>query len=196
MSEIKKKRSLIILLTSATAAFLALLAVVAIRGSLFSRPEPPPVFGELTGNYTFSTSLGETFATSQMTGKTWLVSFFFTSCHGPCPLLNAQIAAILAKNPDLHALSITVDPETDMPEVLRDYAVQFKADPSRWIFARTEESNMIKFGQDVLKLPVGEEPDAHSPRIVLIDPKGQLRGWYDSQEPGVIELINNALKGL
>jgi protein SCO1/2 len=155
-----------------------------------------PDHGQITGEYVFTDQDDEDFATSQMAGHVWLVSFFFTSCDGPCPLLNAQIAGILSKNNDVHALSITTDPETDTIEVLEKYAQSFKARREQWSFVRTDQDSMIKFGQTVLKLPVGEEPDAHSPRIVLIDKAGHIRGWYDSQEPNVVATITKDLKSI
>lgn len=155
-----------------------------------------PDHGQITGEYVFTDQDDEDFATSQMAGHVWLVSFFFTSCDGPCPLLNAQVAGILSKNNEVHALSITTDPETDTVEVLKNYAQSFKARGGQWSFVRTDEESMIKFGQTVLKLPVGEEPDAHSPRIVLIDKTGHIRGWYDSQEPNVVATISKDLQSL
>ena len=148
-----------------------------------------PVYGEMTGNYGFTGQDGQNFQTNSMLGSTWLVNFFFTSCHGPCPLMTSQIASVMAKYPGLKALSLTTDPETDTVQVLKAYAEKFKADGSRWTMARGEEKTLQQFGQDVLKLPVGEVPDAHSARIVLIDKMGQIRGWYDSQEPGFVEKL-------
>jgi protein SCO1/2 len=187
----KQKVLLMALITIALGA----LAAYDKYFGIMPKPEVP-VHGEITGEHRFTTSTGEIISTASMAGKIWLVSFFFTSCDGPCPLLNAQIAGILGKNSALHALSITTDPETDTEQVLKDYAAKFKADPSRWIFVRTDEENMINFGQDVLKLPVGEEPDAHSPRIALVDAKGQIRGWYDSQEPNVREILLKDISNL
>lgn len=155
-----------------------------------------PDHGQLSGTFEFKDQQNEDFSTDEMPGRVWLVSFFFTSCDGPCPLLNAQLASILSKNKSIHGLSITTDPETDTTEVLAKYAQNFKASHDQWIFARTDEDSMIKFGQGVLKLPVGEEPDAHSPRIVLIDKEGHIRGWYDSQEPGVVAAISKDLETL
>ena len=163
------------------------------------RPKPPselPEHGQLTGTFEFTDQQNDDFSTSEMAGHNWLVSFFFTSCDGPCPLLNAQVASILSKHKDLRALSITTDPDTDTTEVLAKYAQNFKADHSQWLFVRTDQDSMIKFGQNALKLPVGEEPDAHSPRIVLIDKNGQIRGWYDSQEPDVVKSISKDLESL
>ena len=148
-----------------------------------------PVYGEITGNYAFTAQDGRTFQTGSMLGQTWLVNFFFTSCNGPCPLMTSQIASIMTKFPELKALSLTTDPETDTVDVLKTYAQKFKADSNRWSMARGDEKTLQQFGQDVLKLPVGETPDAHSARVVLIDKKGQIRGGYDSQEPGFVEKL-------
>lgn len=155
-----------------------------------------PDHGEITGEFTFTDQTNEEFSTSEMAGDIWLVSFFFTSCDGPCPLLNSQVAGLLSKFKNIHALSITTDPETDTTEVLSRYASSFKASSDQWKFVRTDEDSMIKFGQNVLKLPVGEEPDAHSPRIVLIDKNGHIRGWYDSEEPGVVKAMTEAVEQL
>ena len=161
-----------------------------------ARSASVPVYGEMTGNYAFTGQDGQNFQTNSMLGSTWLVNFFFTSCHGPCPLMTSQIAAVMAKYPDLKALSLTTDPETDTVQVLKAYAEKFKANSDRWTMARGEGKTMQQFGQDVLKLPVGEVPDAHSARIVLIDKMGQIRGWYDSQEPGFSSKISADLNSL
>jgi len=153
-----------------------------------------PVYGEITGNYQFTNQSGQTFQTNTMMGQTWLVNFFFTTCHGPCPLMTSQVSALMNKHPKLYALSLTTDPDTDTVAELKAYADKYKADSTRWTMARGEGKSLQQFGQDVLKLPVGEVPDAHSARIVLIDSKGQIRGWYDSQDPQIVSKISTDLK--
>ena len=69
-------------------------------------------------------------------GKPWVASFFFSSCPGPCRQVNMQIAELqrdLAEQ-DVRFVSITVDPTTDTPEVLKRYSQEFAADPERWLF--------------------------------------------------------------
>jgi protein SCO1/2 len=165
-----------------------------------STPQPvvdmPPDHGRVEGEFVFTSQNNTPFTTSSMAGSTWLVSFFFTSCDGPCPFLNGQIAGYLTKFPDLQALSITTDPDTDTPDVLARYAQTFNIPGDRWTFAQTSKDQMIKYGQTVLKLPVGEEPDAHSPRIVLLDSSGHIRGWYDSQDSGDLKSLTVALEQL
>ena len=105
--------------------------------------------------------------------------------------MTSQVASLLTKHSKLHALSLTTDPETDTVPVLKAYADKYKADPTRWAIVRGDEKTLQHFGQDVLKLPVGEVPDAHSARIVLIDSQGQIRGWYDSQDPKIVARISS-----
>jgi len=66
-----------------------------------------------------------------------LLNFIFTTCPSFCPILSATFSQIqneLAddiRNPQL--VSISIDPEHDTPERLKDYAGKFKAGPD-WIF--------------------------------------------------------------
>ena len=191
MSRMKKT-----LLLLAMPLLIVLGLVLRTAGTQNSADSAPPVYGALEGAYTFHDQNGRDFQTATMTGQVWLVNFFFTSCQGPCPLLTAQMAGVLAKETSIHALSITTDPETDTQAVLQDYAKKFKADPARWFFVSANHAEMVSFGQTVLKLPVGETPDAHSPRIVLIDKQGKIRGWYDSQDPKVRDNILKDLRAI
>jgi protein SCO1 len=188
------KSRLLIISAIFLAIFLAAYGILAYtHESITPRPTSLPIFGqglaETSTGFVFEDQNGGTFNTKIMAKKIWLVNFFFTSCPGPCPLMTAQIAGVMAKNETIHALSITTDPETDTPSVLKTYAERFKADPSRWFMVRGDQPTIITFGRDVLKLPTGEAADAHSSRIVLIDGRGQIRAWYDSQDPELRKTI-------
>lgn len=186
MAPDKRPAILLWAVVASAACFAGLSFIITKKDTVGTRSANVPVYGEMTGNYTFTDQEGQTFQTNSMRGQTWLVNFFFTSCHGPCPLMTSKIATVMTNFPNLRALSLTTDLETDTVEVLKDYSNKFKADPTRWTMARGQEKTLQHFGQDVLKLPVGEVPDAHSARVVLIDKLGQIRGWYDSQEPGFV----------
>jgi protein SCO1/2 len=151
-------------------------------------------FGQVTAEQLAATGLidqdHQPMAAESLTGRVWLVNFFFTSCTGPCPLMTSKMAVVMQKFPQLNALSITSDPETDTPEVMKAYAAKFNADLSRWHFARGEDDKVQNFAVKVLKLPLGEEPDSHSARIALIDGRGRLVGWYDSQDSDGINRLS------
>ena len=142
-----------------------------------------PGLAAVTDGIQFVDQNNQPFNTTFMANKIWLVNLFFTSCGGPCPIMTSQIKGVMDVEKKLHTLSISTDPDVDTPPVLKLYSEKYKVDASRWFMVRADAPTLMKFGHDILKLPIGEHPDAHSTRIVLIDGKGQIRGWYDSQSP-------------
>ena len=69
-------------------------------------------------------------------GKVVAVTFIFASCTDSCPLLTDNMARVQDKlgsafGPKVAFVSITVDPERDTPEVLRQYAREFRRRPER-----------------------------------------------------------------
>jgi protein SCO1 len=66
-----------------------------------------------------------------------LMQFIFTTCPTICPVMSATFSAAQdkfgAELDEIRMVSISIDPEHDMPERLRKYAEQFKA-KSQWHF--------------------------------------------------------------
>jgi protein SCO1 len=102
-------------------------------------------------------------------GHTVIINAFFTTCTSVCPPMNKNFARLqevlgdrLGK--DVFILSISVDPATDTPERLKEYAVRFNAKPG-WHFLTGSPENVAqalrKLGQYV------ENKDDHL-TIVLI----------------------------
>jgi cytochrome oxidase Cu insertion factor (SCO1/SenC/PrrC family) len=70
--------------------------------------------------------------------KIFVVSFLFTTCKDICPLTTARLAELQEKlgdsmGRDIFFYSISIDPETDTPERLKQYADTFRAGPG-WLF--------------------------------------------------------------
>ena len=79
-------------------------------------------------------------------GKVVLINFIFTTCQGVCSPMTANLARVqsyLAEHMDKEVvmISISVDPETDTPDVLRNYAAKFKTKPG-WYFLTGEKRNV------------------------------------------------------
>ncbi len=71
-------------------------------------------------------------------GKVVVINFIFTSCTDSCPLETArlrQVQRLLGDRVgrDVFFYSISIDPETDTPAVLKQYAAKFKVAPG-WQF--------------------------------------------------------------
>ena len=182
----------LILIPVLTAAFLFWLRQAQVaqhsRRTILSYGTIPPF--ELTNQD------AQPFGTGQLQGRIWIADFIFTSCPGPCPLISSRMAELQRplENSDVHLVTITVDPETDTPEVLRDYAERLHARPGRWDFLTGDKDTIFKLTQQGFKLAVadGEEEGnpVHATRAVLVDRRGTIRGYYDVTAPdGVTKLL-------
>lgn len=123
---------------------------------------------------------GKPFRSVDMQGKVWVTSFFFASCAGQCPRLNANIKQ-LHDDPELKDVtwvSITVDPDNDTLEVLSDYAKRYQADPERWLFCRGDFDYIKRVGEDIMKLEVTWR--GHKDYAIVIDREGKVRGMFDA----------------
>lgn len=70
------------------------------------------------------------------------LNFIFTTCSTICPVQTATFNQLLkelgAEAENLNMISISIDPENDTPEVLKDYAERFQADtPNRQFLTGT-----------------------------------------------------------
>jgi protein SCO1/2 len=123
---------------------------------------------------------GQPFRSQDMLGKVWVTTFFFTTCPGACPRLNANIRYLnsLEEIHDVVWVSITVDPDTDTLPVLRTYAEQMQADPERWLFCRGDLDYVQRIGHDIMKLQLGWK--GHQDYAVVVDRQGEIRGMFDA----------------
>ena len=93
-------------------------------------------------------------------------------------------------------VSITVDPENDNPKVLFKHARKLNANPYVWKFLTGTQEQLNSLLIKGFKVPMGEKPVdvdlydiAHSGKIVLVDYKGDIRGYYSSDKDGVNKLM-------
>lgn len=121
----------------------------------------------------------------------WLMVFFgYTSCPDICPTTLFEIAQVLKQLGPLatkvQPIFVSVDPERDTPQRLRDYVDSFDArilplsgDAKQ--LAKTAQS----FGVSYFKIP-GSTPDdytmAHSTFISLVGPEGGIVTRFSAEE--------------
>jgi len=129
---------------------------------------------------------GKTFGSADLANKIWIADFIFTTCPGPCPMISSRMSELQKplEKTDVHLVSISVDPEKDTPQVLRGYAEKLNAQPNRWDFLTGSKSAIYDLSQKGFKLAVADGTEetgvpVHSTRMVLVDRKGRIRGYYD-----------------
>lgn len=174
---------------SLVAAFLAPIP----RSPLPSPASNPDDAAPLVPEFRLTERSGQSLSREDLLGKVWVASFVFTHCTGPCPSVTGTMARLqadlkLAEHPDLRLVTFTVDPDRDDPKALQKYAENFRADPTRWLFLTGEEEQIHKLLHDGFGIhaapttnpnpPAGQEFD-HSTRLVVVDKKGHIRGYFD-----------------
>lgn len=135
---------------------------------------------------------------SDLRGKVWVVTFFFSTCDGSCPRLNSSIKYLntLEEIKDVKWVSISVDPDVDTLPVLEAYAKRYGADPERWLFCRGDLSYVNRIGKDFLKVD-DVSLRGHRDFATIIDRRGTVRGVFDatsrSQSIKMVELLTELL---
>ena len=133
------------------------------------------------------------FGTVQLAGKIWIADFIFTTCPGPCPIISTRMSELQRplEKTDIHLVSFTVDPEKDTPEVLHAYSEKLNAQPARWDFLTGSRDAIYALTRDGFKLAVSDGSEetgvpVHSTRLVLVDRRGVIRGYYDVLAPDAV----------
>jgi protein SCO1 len=136
---------------------------------------------------------GDTFHSTDMRGKVWVVTYFYASCPGQCIRLNQNIKLMhnLPELKDVTWVSITCDPDNDTLPVLRDYADRWQADPQRWLFCRADLPYIKRIGMG-MNLDIYRQ--SHKDYAVVIDKTGKVRGMYDGTSRADCERLATRLE--
>jgi protein SCO1 len=118
-------------------------------------------------------------------GKVVAVTFIYTLCTTTCPVLTPMMSFVQDQlGPDFGTriafISITVDPERDTPQVLKEYAHAFGANLAGWAFL-TGPPDAIRdvtrrYGVFASRTADGDVD--HTFLTSIVDPRGILRVQY------------------
>ena len=150
---------------------------------------------------------GKKVSLADLRGKIWIADFIYTHCTDTCPLQTADMAKLQdrwLKETEVELVSFSVDPEHDTPQVLSRYADRFKADPKRWLFVTGSRTQIVHLIEDGFHLAVASASSranaaavtVHSPRFVLVDKQGQIRGYYNNSDPKAMQRLHQDLASL
>jgi protein SCO1 len=162
--------------------------------------------GEAVPNANFLDQDGKRRAFADFKGLRVVMTFIYTECPMPtfCPLLDRRFAAMqkpLADNAalqDVRLVSVSFDPATDTPPVLKAHARRLNADPERWTFLTGDRDDVdrfaARFGVQVSRALNDARNITHNLRTVIIDKDGTLLKVYTGND-WTPEQILGDLKG-
>ncbi len=174
-----------------------------------------PVLGDIQA-LTLLDHNGQRFDRDSLLGAVHVVNFLFTSCEATCPLLVRQMQDVERNTrdfgDDVRFLSITVDPETDTPAVLKAYGTKRGLDFARWSFLSGElpyvESAVMgafrsAMGKREIARDVAAEAEGptlfeitHGEHFVLVDRSARIRGFHTAKNAAEVEAIVSLVRRL
>jgi protein SCO1/2 len=116
-------------------------------------------------------------------GKVYVLEFFFTTCPSICPKMNQSMLLIEKKffgNPNFGIASITIDPNHDTAQVLKDHAELLGVKSSNWNFLTGDRDTIFGLANKGFNLYAAQNDKVsggfeHSGLFALIDKDGNIR---------------------
>ncbi len=135
---------------------------------------------------------GKKITNKDMLGKVYLVEFFFSKCPTICPVMNSNMKVIEKEidRPEFGILSISIDPENDTPETLKQHADKIGVKSPNWHFLTGDRDYIGKLA-DQFNIYVGDKEDEseslnHSGMIALVDQEGNIRCRYNKDHMPIL----------
>lgn len=187
------------------ASLLALLTLLLAPVAGCDDEEPLPRLAKLP-RFELTTQHGEPFRAEDLGGHVWIADFIFTSCPTFCPVLTQKMKEVRERLADhreeVRYLSVSVDPETDTPPVLRQYAEEHGIAHDDWVLLTGETEQVTDVVVDGFKTPMGEPQPMegeknvytilHARHFVLLDRQRRIRGYYRTEPEQLDRLVRDA----
>ncbi len=164
----------------------ALLRATAPRARSAAQLAP----GQLVPDFTLTDQADRRVTLAQFRGKVVALNFIYTRCALPqlCFRLSNHFGALQRRftqrlGRDLVLLTITIDPERDVPEVLAEYGRQWNADAAVWRFLTGPLADIrrigAQFGVDAFQ---DEGMTNHTTRTAVLDRQGRVVANIEGNE--------------
>ena len=155
-------------------------------GSNLKKPEYYKNFG---GDFSLTGPEGKTVSLEDFRKKLVLIYFGYTFCPDVCPITLSNLKMLMLsleeKAEDVQVIFISIDPERDTYQKLKDYVPYFHP---TFIGLTGSEADLAsvakKYQTFYLKQKVESEAGylmAHTDVVILVDQNGRFRGRYKSK---------------
>jgi protein SCO1/2 len=152
-----------------------------------------------------TTQHGTPFSEMDWSGKIVVADFFFTRCPTICPKMTAgmkQVQQAFAKDePGIVLSSFSVDPERDSAQALVAYCRRMKIDDRNWFFLTGSKKEIYRLARNGFGIVAtdgdgGPADFIHSEKLVLLDSRQRIRGYYDGTSESETQKLIDDIKKL
>ena len=107
-----------------------------------------------------------------------LISFIFTNCEGACPMVAQKLKQtrslmVESVRDDVWFVSISIDPDRDTPDAMKQFAERQGVDDSRWIFLTGEKQNL----ETIIKKLGQYTPDIEAHSTLMLAGNTRTKHW-------------------
>jgi len=161
------------------------LLILGISSGIFYLKVIKPGSAELPEDVVMETAFNEEYSFADMPKKARLIEFMYTNCPDVCPTTTLEMSKLRHKlmeegvfGDKVEFITITINPEHDTNEVLRDYASRFEVTTPEdgWVFLRSSEEDTKKVADafDFLYRDPGTGDIIHSTFTYFLDENNNL----------------------
>ena len=132
---------------------------------------------------------GEVVTNDSFKNKILVVDFFFSHCPSVCPKMTQNLKLVQNAFADKSTIlinSFSIDPERDSVARLAHFASRFQVS-GNWNFLTGKKEVIYRLARKIYMVDASEgdggpEDFIHSDKLVLVDPFGRIRGFYNGTE--------------
>jgi len=142
--------------------------------------------------FSFINQDGDPFTEKDLNDKITILDFIFTSCAGPCPIMTHNMTGLYQsfnQVEEVQFVSITVDPDVDTQDILKQYAKINGVNDDRWQFITSNIEAIKDLKKNGFMLYAEELPRGHAIKFVMIDQNGQIRKYFDGTEEASMAVL-------
>ncbi|MEO7960129.1 MAG: SCO family protein [Ginsengibacter sp.] len=161
-------------------------------------------------NFSFTGQNGNVVDNHDIEGKVYVTEYFFTTCKGICPKMNANMKGIYEKfkNDDNFAIvSHTSMPETDSVPLMKKYEEKMiganPGYPAKWYFVTGSKDSLYKMARESYLLDNDKNNSLnindhfiHTQFFALVDKEQRVRGIYDGLKQDELEKLEKDIAAL
>ncbi len=148
------------------------------------------VLGKVEEQFQFVNQDSQFVTNETVANKYYVTDFFFTTCPTICPKMKSQMVLLhdaFKDRDDFVLLSHSIDTRHDSVAVLREFADRLGVSSEKWHFVTGERDDIFNMAKHYMVSAMEDSSAAggyiHSGAFILIDNKGQIRGYYDGTKP-------------
>lgn len=166
-----------------------------------------PVLGYVQ-NFTFTDQDGKQVTESSVDGKVYVAEYFFTTCKGICPKMNANMKGVydqFRQEQNFAVLSHTCMPETDSVPLLKAYQQKLLGSQpaNNWHFLTGTKDSLYKMARESYLLDNDKNNSInikdqfiHTQFFALVDKQRRVRGIYDGLKHDELAKLSEDIKEL